>query len=1803
MWAATPTYDGLTRPSKQKFGKPVGMPVSESGQKESLKVSASSIGGKENMPPTTKGPATPPQVRTPKPVGLGESRWARTTVPPVSSSHGKPPVTPIVTSTPTTPTEITPPRRKLSPLAAEFKPGFIKQDGPSANPPEETASNPGKAPSVVSVDTESRCSPEIVMPSAKASDELARISSTESGNTPNKDKSLSASGSANTDNTPISPVDSSKKADNSSKTDERPIPVTTASPAHAIKNSTKGTDTVESSSTALKETSGNAQSKAKPPTSSSQKAKSIKETSNNAQLKASPSTSGSPEPQSTKTSDSSTLKVESKTQVVKAPKTKLENATKATVKTEEPSISNPQKAGWVAPEKRLPRGTKVSPPPSKAKQTVKTVSPGKNQPGYVPPHERHLHSAPKVATPSGVQVAGKNTAVTQPKAANPTVTQAKPVIKSQAESTKEAAKYIPPHERHLHQEPKTTDKLPPHLRAINEPTEAKVKKLVEEPKKGKTKWRTTLIVKTNEDGVVEEFKEVPREETKKPKASGSGTVSTAKPSESKTGSKTESTQSVAITKSNESSPTKDAQKDTDVALKTRDEPKLSSAEQKATVKSDAKPMHKAANYVPPHMRHLTSPIPIEAKKPTVIVEDKATVTSGVKSTAKSADYVPPHMRHLTAPTQTEAKKPSVTVEDKVAVKSEVNSAKSANYVPPHLRDLSAPTQTEVKKPEEEQKKAEGKSQAEDVSHDVKKENDNVVEGYDTVAAQVKPTVAEQAPAQSEPKPKPEEAQVTDVVTQPIAVTSEVQTTDTVKAPSEREAEVKPEVEPVAKTDGIAPPSQKVETLVKATPSPEPKAEEPTKAAEVIITPHLTSVLDTKSTHSSVSAAVEEPKKTQSKVSSEAKKEDTAPRVESPAQEVKIVNQQKVDPLTGKIVPPHLWHTLTPVSSPPAATKDEQQESASELQHLVGSKQITPPESISLTETTAVVLEQKPNANHSEHESTTPDLKPLETHKSISPASAKVVNTTSNTSDEEPKEKEESLLPPHIRYGMLYKKSTTPTPTNTVDTTSKASDKAAAVEKSNKEHATPPPSAKAINKNKPSITESAVKKGSKQPTASLPKNVADSTASSDEKVKDSMPETYVPPHIRYQANYNPNAQPAQPCNGQVDSNTDKGESRQNGLQTPDVKNAEADATCTGEELTDDSDARQEMALVPYVANAQPNFTVCMYGSIGGSQTDNSVGQLLRVRSDVDAMPKALDAALPAHVQDGPAATQSHRPPPRSKEKEDGTLVKSNRSSGHQKTPSYYQPGAVWMEYETGMIRTIADIHSIWTHPMLRQLPIRHVRCLPKTELVQEIGRDRELFIPPSCTMINLDMSDSSAGSMVTILPHEAIMPDRFKPSHMDRCLPRIPLADIAAAGIIHDKEKTEGRGYPLPYKVRCDYFKQRKRHYGRRLDETMDLLLPGTTISFLHIEDLGRFYLWATDLVDSALATPILVDKNDPNFLSGIKPVSGTADVCADIPTELHWLPTLPPNFDEEDWDTEKEKCCKAQLDTFREVSPRRRELVRYQTSATKMEQKVAEATQVMKEKKRQKEEARVSKLYQLSDPTKIRPHDPFGPPKEKDNPMDPEVDIFLRPARPNETDQIAERYNEIALRSSDIPDNGYTPKEYFDEILAYCNSQKLPFIVACSQSSRQRNRRRKHMGPQVYREVIVGLAYVKPFRPEANFAGTVELFVIVDRYIRRKGIGQNLMDRILPALDRKYISHCATWFYPEDHDKSEFVNGGSEKVRKIVLSVYHEDNDFGVSKLAWKSRVLETFGFLPYANFYNIGAYDTGVNGETRGQP
>ena len=1815
MWATPYSNNGLTRPMNQKFGKPVSMP-SQPAKKESPTASSPSMSGKETLSLATKGLGTPHQLGTPKSGGLSESKWATTTVS-IRPPHAKPLKIPIAASTVKPPTETTPPRCKFSPLAAEFKPSSVKQDEPSATPPEDGPSNPAKAPSVVSMDTESCCSPEIVMPSAKASDELARISSTESNNTPNKDKSPSASGSANTDNTPISPADSSNNADKSSKTTERPMPVTTASPVRSIKNSTDGADPTESSSPTLKETSGNAQLKVNPPTSSLQK------------------------PQSVKTAESSMLKVEPNTEEAgKAPETKLGNTTKAQVKPEEPSISSPQKAGWVVPEKRQPRGQRVSPPSSQYKQGVKSVSPVKRQPGYLPPHERHLHSTPKVTTPPGTRVSASNTAVSQTKVS----------IKSEVEPTKKATNYVPPHERHLQQATKTTENLPPHLRAALQPIEAEVKKPVEEPKKTKKVWSTTLIIKTDDDGVVKEFIEVPRKEEKKK----------AKPSDSNTSSKTESTQSVANTKSHEGLTTKDEQ-NTTVAPKvqTRNEAKpFNAGEQKAAFKPEMKPV-RVANYVPPHMRQLTAPTQTEAKKPSVTGENKGTIKSEVKSPPKAVNYVPPHMRHLTETSKTEEKKPSITIEDKATIKSDVKPVpKPTDYVAPHMRHLTAPIQSEAEKPSvtvedkvtvksdvkseepkpnndvppfelkktsEEQKETEGKCQAEEVSQDVEKENCDIAIGEDGLAP-AKPTVSETAPVQTAPEPKPEEAQAIDVVTQPITVTSKAQTTDLVKSPIECEAEEKSEVEPAAKTDSIALSSPNDEAPVKqtpsevnvakTTPSPEFKAAKPTKSADANIPPHLRGIVDTKSTRSSVSAAVEEPKKTQSEVSNEAKQDNAEPEVEitteakaTPASELQIVAsvqpvQQKLDPETGKVVPPHLWHTLKPASSPSVATEVvdkpttinedsaielQQKQSTDDLPHSAAS------ESAKLTETTTVAAEQKPEVNQSEHKATS-DLIPLETHESPSSASAKVTNTTPNT------EKEEPLLPPHIRYGMLYEKATPHPPKNTVDTTSKASNKVPTVKSSNS-HTAPSPSIKAKSKTKPSITQSTAQKSNKKPTTSHPEVIAHATTPSDEKVED-KPETYVPPHIRYQAGYNPNAQPAQPCNGQVDSNTPKGESGQNGLQTSStVKKAEADATCTGEEFTDDV-VRQEMALVPYVAKSEPEFAICMYGSIGGSQKgDHFVAKQLSAQSKVDSMPKALDIALPAHVSNVPSLPQSSRDPPHAQDKQDGALVKSKKHEHtQQKTPSFYKPGAVWTDYDTGSIRHIADIHQIWTHPMLRQLPIRHVRCLPKTELVQELGRDRDFFRPVSCTMFNLDMSDCD--SRASLVPYEAIMPDRFKPSHIDRCLPQMPLADVVAAGSIHDYRKKYGNGYPVPWIVHCDFYKQRKKDYGRLLhDHEMDLSTPGSTIFLVFWDDLRRFCDWADEVVDCALATPILVDKNDPNFLSGVKPVSGTADVCARIPPEVQWLPDLPPNFDEEEWDIEKEKRCRTELDTFREIERARRELVRYQTSASGMEYKVALATQALKEKSRQKEEARVSRQYQLSDPTKLKPHDPYGPPLEKDNPMDPEVDIFLRPARLDEMDQIAERYNEIALRSSDIPDNGYTPKEYFDNILAYCNTNKLPFIVACTQSSRQRNRRRKHMGPQVYREVIVGLAYVKPFRPEACFAGTVELFVIVDRYLRHKGIGQNLMDRILPALDRRYISHCATWFYPEDHDKSEFVDGGSQKVRKIVISVYHEDNDIGATKLAWKTRVLETFGFLPYANFYNIGAYDTGVNGETRGQP
>lgn len=486
--------------------------------------------------------------------------------------------------------------------------------------------------------------------------------------------------------------------------------------------------------------------------------------------------------------------------------------------------------------------------------------------------------------------------------------------------------------------------------------------------------------------------------------------------------------------------------------------------------------------------------------------------------------------------------------------------------------------------------------------------------------------------------------------------------------------------------------------------------------------------------------------------------------------------------------------------------------------------------------------------------------------------------------------------------------------------------------------------------------------------------------------------------------------------------------------------------------------------------------------------------------------------------------------------------------------------------------------IWKKEMQQELGIRIVLSRPLKELKQELRDEGETF--RETDKVYLD--PSAFGEQLSVHSSEAALPEKHKTGY-NRPEPRVGMWECLA-----EKPLDGSAGKKVKYvHIRAEGM-DRKRDLVPGEDDTT---LQGKTVMITTTWHVGRLNRWLDELVENALSYGYKLDINDPGFRDGTVGDTGLADIAVRFPPDVLHPPMDPPNFGQEEWDAAEEEGPAHEEDVYRLVEVEEREDRRLQTVTRAITKRMAEGLQLLQDRKRHREFLKEQKKYEYSPTSKLHVPDSFGRPDERDNPFDPRLYMYMRPARATDFDLIAELYNWWGRHTIHAPHSSPVSQEYFASVFETCKVQNLPFLVACSWNDKIKNRRRKVAGPKVHRERIIGFAFAKRFRDEEVFKHTVEVSVYVDHDCLRLGIGKNLMDRMLPCLDRSYKSHIATEFFLEDQSSANFERGGLNSTRKIIVSVYHvSETAQEKEELLWKKGALAKFGFQPYANFYNVAS-------------
>jgi L-amino acid N-acyltransferase YncA len=203
------------------------------------------------------------------------------------------------------------------------------------------------------------------------------------------------------------------------------------------------------------------------------------------------------------------------------------------------------------------------------------------------------------------------------------------------------------------------------------------------------------------------------------------------------------------------------------------------------------------------------------------------------------------------------------------------------------------------------------------------------------------------------------------------------------------------------------------------------------------------------------------------------------------------------------------------------------------------------------------------------------------------------------------------------------------------------------------------------------------------------------------------------------------------------------------------------------------------------------------------------------------------------------------------------------------------------------------------------------------------------------------------------------------------------------------------------------------------------------------------------------------------------------------------------------------------------------------------------------------------------------------------NPFAPTIDVYLRPARVQDAQQIGHIYNHYVANSHITEDQEPITAEDVANRISAAQQEKLPFIVAIlgktppSHGSSVRGEMYQSTGV-IHQEVVVGFVTAEPYnfgwsgsrKGRSRSTANLELFVSPD-YVRH-GIGRNLLDRLMFTLKPTYSFTDACAWLNADGDQT-YENGGAGMWHQLVfqLPILKKEDP----NLEWVTSFLKRFFF------------------------
>ncbi|PVH86986.1 hypothetical protein DL98DRAFT_510431 [Cadophora sp. DSE1049] len=192
--------------------------------------------------------------------------------------------------------------------------------------------------------------------------------------------------------------------------------------------------------------------------------------------------------------------------------------------------------------------------------------------------------------------------------------------------------------------------------------------------------------------------------------------------------------------------------------------------------------------------------------------------------------------------------------------------------------------------------------------------------------------------------------------------------------------------------------------------------------------------------------------------------------------------------------------------------------------------------------------------------------------------------------------------------------------------------------------------------------------------------------------------------------------------------------------------------------------------------------------------------------------------------------------------------------------------------------------------------------------------------------------------------------------------------------------------------------------------------------------------------------------------------------------------------------------------------------------------------------------------------------------------------MYMRPAEEKDAANIVDIYNWYISNSTIPEDQEPITEEDGKWLINQAKDDKLPFLVAIKGRQPTDVDAQGRCSPKIMLpacEQVIGFCF--PERFNYGYAGrvarsraTVNLQLYVHNEYTRKGVGRNLLDRLIHCLNPGYAyKNAAAWINPSNHKLYETEGAGLFHQLLFQIPVEHKNDP----NIAWLTKFLLKFLF------------------------